>query len=106
MYTRIDEIADRIYRISLYNPMVAPTGRSDLQCVPDCGRWSCDFPGGPVQFSSLNPSTGRTIRQLATLAPRMLALMHGPAFAGDCTAALHALATDYDRRIRSLLDSA
>jgi flavorubredoxin len=58
------------------------------------------------RFSSLHPSTGRTIRRLATLAPRMLALMHGPAFDGDCTAALQALASDYDRRIRSLLDSA
>ena len=56
------------------------------------------------RFSSLHPSTGRTIRRLATLAPRMLALMHGPAFAGDCPAALHALADDYDRRIRAELD--
>ncbi|HEY7581910.1 MAG TPA: MBL fold metallo-hydrolase [Acetobacteraceae bacterium] len=56
------------------------------------------------RFSSLHPSTGRTMRKLATLAPRMLALMHGPAFSGDCTAALHALAGDYDRRIRALLD--
>lgn len=58
------------------------------------------------QFSSLHPSTGRTIRRLAALEPRMLALMHGPAFAGDCTAAMHALATHYDGRIRTLLDSA
>lgn len=56
------------------------------------------------RFSSLHPSTGRTTRRLATLAPRMLALMHGPAFAGDCPAALHALADDYDRRIRAELD--
>jgi flavorubredoxin len=55
------------------------------------------------RFSSLHPSTGRTIRRLATLAPRMLALMHGPAFAGDGAAALRALADDYDRRIRAAL---
>jgi hypothetical protein len=30
--------------------------------------------------------------------------MHGPAFAGDGAAALHALADDYDRRVRVLLD--
>ena len=53
------------------------------------------------RFSSLHPSTGRTTRRLATLAPRMLALMHGPAFAGDCQASLEALADDYDRRIRA-----
>jgi flavorubredoxin len=56
------------------------------------------------RFSSLHPSTGRTIQRLGTLAPRMLALMHGPAFAGDCQAALQALADDYDRRIRAALD--
>ena len=56
------------------------------------------------RFSSLHPTTGRTTRRLATLAPRMLALMHGPAFAGDCQASLEALADDYDRRIRAALD--
>ena len=49
-------------------------------------------------YSSLNPNMGETIRGLAALAPRTLALMHGPSFAGDCTAALRALAEDYDRR--------
>jgi flavorubredoxin len=55
------------------------------------------------RFSSLHPSTGRTIRRLATLSPRMLALMHGPAFNGDCAPALRALADDYERRIRAEL---
>jgi predicted NAD/FAD-binding protein len=49
-------------------------------------------------YSSLNPEMGNTIRQLATLAPRNLGLMHGPAFHGDGAAALLALAHDYDRR--------
>jgi flavorubredoxin len=53
------------------------------------------------RFSSLHPSTGRTIRRLATLAPRMLALMHGPAFTGDGAVALRALGDEYDRRIRA-----
>ena len=56
------------------------------------------------RFSSLHPSTGRTIRRLAELAPRALALMHGPTFTGDGAAALRALAQDYDRRIRAELD--
>ena len=51
------------------------------------------------QYSSLNPSMGTTIRRLAELAPRTLALMHGPAFSGDGAVALRALADDYDRRI-------
>jgi flavorubredoxin len=49
-------------------------------------------------YSSLNPNMGATIRALAQLAPRTLALMHGPAFTGDGAAALRALAEDYDRR--------
>lgn len=53
------------------------------------------------RFSSLNPGMGATIRQLADLSPRTLALMHGPSFAGDGAAALRALADDYDRRLRS-----
>ncbi len=52
------------------------------------------------RYSSLNPAMGTTIRALAQLAPRTLALMHGPAFAGDGGAALRALADDYDRRER------
>jgi flavorubredoxin len=50
-------------------------------------------------FSSLNPGMGATIRRLAGLSPRTLALMHGPSFAGDGAAALRALADDYDRRV-------
>ena len=50
-------------------------------------------------YSSLNPEMGTTIRALAKLSPRTLALMHGPSFAGDGGAALRALADDYDRRI-------
>jgi flavorubredoxin len=52
------------------------------------------------RYSSLNPGMGGTIRGLARLAPRTLALMHGPSFAGNTSAALHALADDYDRRVR------
>jgi flavorubredoxin len=51
-----------------------------------------------VGYSALSPDMGRTIRGLAGLAPRTLALMHGPSFAGDGAAALRALADDYDRR--------
>jgi flavorubredoxin len=51
------------------------------------------------RYSCLNPGMGTTIRGLAKLAPRTLALMHGPAFSGDGATALRALADDYDRRI-------
>jgi flavorubredoxin len=55
------------------------------------------------QYSCLNPGMGATIRRLADLSPRSLALMHGPTFDGDSPAALRALGDYYDRRIRSLL---
>jgi len=51
------------------------------------------------KYSALNPGMGATIRGLARLAPRTLALMHGPSFSGDGAAALRALADDYDRRV-------
>jgi flavorubredoxin len=49
-------------------------------------------------FSTLHPEMAATIRRLAPLGAQTLALMHGPAFAGDTNAALEALAEDYERR--------
>jgi flavorubredoxin len=54
-------------------------------------------------YSALNPAMGATLRKLADLKPRTIALMHGPAFQGDGAAALMALADDYDRRARAKL---
>ncbi|RBP10334.1 hypothetical protein DFR50_1195 [Roseiarcus fermentans] len=51
------------------------------------------------KYSCLNPGIGSTIRSLSGLAPRALALMHGPCFTGDGAGALRALADDYDRLI-------
>lgn len=62
------------------------------------------------RYSSLNPAMGMTLRRLSELAPRTLALMHGPSFTGDGGAALLALADEYDRRLsgelRDVLQSA
>ena len=58
------------------------------------------------RYSCLNPGMGTTIRSLSKLAPRTLALMHGPSFAGDGAAALRALADDYDRRIEAAVAAA
>ena len=46
--------------------------------------------------TALTPRTGPTIRRLAELAPRRLALMHGSTFEGDGAAALRALADGYE----------
>jgi flavorubredoxin len=45
--------------------------------------------------TSLGPATAPTIRKLAALKPRTLALMHGPSFNGDCVGALNGLADYY-----------
>lgn len=55
------------------------------------------------RYASLNPGMGAMLRGLADLAPRTLALMHGPSFAGDGAGALRALAADYDRRLDGAL---
>jgi flavorubredoxin len=66
-----------------------------------------DIVGGAIasediaNFSALNPAMGATLRKLAELKPRTLALMHGPSFTGDCAQALSDLADDYDRRLRT-----
>jgi hypothetical protein len=53
--------------------------------------------------TSLTPATAPTIRRLAELEPRTLALMHGPAFSGDGAAMLNGLADAYDDRLRAQL---
>jgi flavorubredoxin len=58
------------------------------------------------QYTSVSAATAPTIRGLADLAPRNLALMHGPAFAGDCARALHSLADAYAGRFDASIDAA
>jgi flavorubredoxin len=53
---------------------------------------------GVFRATSLTADTGPTLRRLADLGPRTLALMHGPAYAGDGRAALQDLADAYDAR--------
>jgi flavorubredoxin len=49
--------------------------------------------------TALTTRTAPTLRTLADLGPRTLALMHGPAYAGDGAAALHGLADAYAARL-------
>jgi flavorubredoxin len=56
--------------------------------------------------SSLNPGMGDVIRGLGELAPRTLALMHGPSYCGDGGTALNSLAASYDSRIAAILEKA
>jgi flavorubredoxin len=49
----------------------------------------------------LTPNTAPTIRRLAELAPRTLAIMHGSSYEGDSAKALLDLAEDYEHRLAS-----
>jgi flavorubredoxin len=47
-------------------------------------------------YTALTPATGVTIRRLAALRPRTLAVMHGSSFSGDAAPVLESLAKFYD----------
>jgi flavorubredoxin len=78
LFTRFGE-----YEASTTDDIVGPAVRAED-----------DMPGS----LSLHPSSAATIRRLADLNVETLALMHGPAFTGDCHTALLALAADFGRR--------
>ena len=47
-------------------------------------------------YTALTPGTGPTIRRLAGLAPRTLAVMHGSSYSGEAAPVLESLASVYD----------
>jgi len=51
-------------------------------------------------FTAVSSATGATIRRLAGLAPRTLAVMHGSSFSGAAAPVLESLAGFYDDRLR------
>ena len=51
-------------------------------------------------YTALTPATGATIRRLASLAPRTLAVMHGSSYSGAAAPALESLAGFYDELLR------
>ena len=67
---------------------------------------SQDDPIGPAMTAedqygatALTPQTAPTIRRLVSYKPKVLGLMHGPAFDGDCEQALQDLASCYAERL-------
>jgi flavorubredoxin len=79
----------------------------------DVGALVHDDPVGPAMVAedlfgatALTPATGPTLRRLADLEPRTLALMHGPAWAGDGGGALRDLAAAYETRVAAAVDAA
>lgn len=55
------------------------------------------------QATALTPALQPTIRRLANLAPKTLAVMHGSSYSGDCGAALDALGEFYAGRLAAAL---
>ena len=47
-------------------------------------------------YTALTPATGATVRRLAELKPRTLAVMHGSSYSGEAATALESLASFYD----------
>jgi hypothetical protein len=50
-------------------------------------------------YTAITPATGVTIRRLAALQPRVLAVMHGSSFSGAAAPLLEALASFYDEQL-------
>ena len=53
--------------------------------------------------AAITPLAAPTMRRLAGLGATTLALMHAPAYHGDCAAACEALANDYESRLQRML---
>jgi len=51
-------------------------------------------------FTAVGPATGATIRRLAALGPRALAVMHGSSFSGEAAPVLESLAGFYDGQLQ------
>jgi hypothetical protein len=51
-------------------------------------------------YTGVTPATGSTIRRLAGLAPRTLAVMHGSSFSGAAAPLLESLAGFYDELLQ------
>jgi flavorubredoxin len=49
--------------------------------------------------SAITPEAAPTLRRMAALRPKRLAIMHGSSFEGGCAAALEGLAQDFERRL-------
>jgi hypothetical protein len=56
-----------------------------------------------LPFTAASPDIVSTLRKLAALSPRKLALMHGSSFSGDGRAPLEALASHYEDKLRDAI---
>ena len=93
----------------LYEESTSTLFCSDLftQPGPQPAVTSADVVGPAIMvekmlpFTSLTPTAGPTVRRLAALQPRTLAIMHGASFVGDGAQALETLAGYYEKQLRN-----
>ncbi|MGH9138288.1 MAG: MBL fold metallo-hydrolase [Acidimicrobiales bacterium] len=78
---------------------VGTNGHLRRAVVDDLAEEALAFGGGHPASTALTPDTPRTLRRLAGLAPRLLAVMHGASFVGDGATQLEHLAAGYAARM-------
>jgi hypothetical protein len=119
METRITSVADGIHQLTTYvaeidfgfNQYLYDETTKTLFCGDLFSQWGA-YPATTTDdvaaraiadadssWLSLAPSSGDVVRRLADLDVAALTPMHGPAFTGDCRAALLDLADDLDQRV-------
>jgi flavorubredoxin len=87
----MDETTETLFCGDLFTMAGDPPALSDVDIVGP----ALDFEARMHHFT-VSAHVAPTLRRLAELRPRVLAAMHGPAYTGDCAAALLVLADHYD----------
>lgn len=87
----VDESTGTLFCGDLFTMAGDPPAVTDADVVGP----ALDFEASMRHFT-VSAHVAPTLRQLAGLEPSMLAAMHGPAYTGDSTAALLAMAEHYD----------
>jgi flavorubredoxin len=86
-----EETTSTLFTGDLFTHLGDGPAMTDASIVPAAIQAEDGF-----KASALTPQTGATIRGLAALAPRRLAVMHGSCYSGDGAQALEELARYYD----------
>jgi flavorubredoxin len=92
-----EESTDTLFAGDLFTALGDPPAVTDADIVDPAIAGEEMF-----HATALTPMTAPTIRRLADLDAGTLALMHGPAFTGDCGEALRGLAAYYQSALEAL----
>ena len=86
-----EEVTGTLFTSDLFTHVGDPTALTDGDILGPAMAAEATF-----GYTAVTPTTGTTIRRLAKLRPRTLAVMHGSSFAGDAAPVLESLAGFYD----------